>query len=258
MLSLADIQAEYPERLHHHGAFLLREYLQCKILELLFESEFASKFAFLGGTCLRIVHNNQRFSEDLDFDNFDLSEKDFETVAGLIRDGLEQEGLRTEMRNVIRGAYHCYIRFPGLLYETGLSGHKEAKILINLDTEPQHFSFEPDAYLLRRFDVFTKIRTTPQDILFSQKVAAISQRRQPKGRDFFDLVFLWGRANPDYDFLKKELGLTDFAGLQRHLLALCEKFDFQKLAADVQPFLFEPKDIKRVLLFPDFVRGLSE
>lgn len=59
-------------------------------------------------------------------------------------------------------------------------------------------------------------------------------------------------------FLLRELGLTDFAGLQRHLLALCEKFDFQKLAADVQPFLFEPKDIKRVLLFPDFVRGLSE
>ncbi|MGI4871815.1 MAG: nucleotidyl transferase AbiEii/AbiGii toxin family protein [Janthinobacterium lividum] len=27
---------------------------------------------FPGGTCLRIVHGNQRFSEDLDFDNSGL------------------------------------------------------------------------------------------------------------------------------------------------------------------------------------------
>ncbi|MCB9282994.1 MAG: nucleotidyl transferase AbiEii/AbiGii toxin family protein [Lewinellaceae bacterium] len=257
MLSLSEIQQEYPERLHHYGAFLLREYLQCKILELLFESDYALKFAFLGGTCLRIVHNNQRFSEDLDFDNFDLSEKDFEEVAGLIRGGLEEEGFKIEMRNVIRGAYHCYIRFPELLYESGLSGHKEAKILINLDTEPQGFQFEPGSFFLNRFDVFTTIRTTPMDLLLSQKITAISQRRQPKGRDFFDLVFLLGKASPNYDFLGNKLGITNSQDLRRYLLEVCKNMDFPRLAADVEPFLFDPKDIRRVLRFPDFIQSTS-
>ena len=110
MISLAEIRSFYPETLHARGEFLLREYLQYKILELLFQSNYAGKFAFLGGTCLRIVHNNQRFSEDLDFDNFDLKEADFEAVSEIIRSGLERQGFKVEIRNVLRGAFHCYIR----------------------------------------------------------------------------------------------------------------------------------------------------
>ncbi|MBK6902223.1 MAG: nucleotidyl transferase AbiEii/AbiGii toxin family protein [Saprospirales bacterium] len=254
MLSLSEIKLNYPEQLRDRGEFLLREYLQCKILELIFQSDFASKFAFLGGTCLRIVHNNQRFSEDLDFDNFDLSEKDFESVAELIRKGLEEQGLRIEMRNVIRGAYHCYIRFPGLLFEAGLSGHKEAKILINLDTEAQNFPFETKRFLLNRFDVVVNIHTTPPDILLSQKIAAITQRRQPKGRDFFDALFLWSFVKPNYEFLIKKLDISDSADLKRHLIGVCEKFDFDQLASDVEPFLFDPMAVRRVLLFPDFIK----
>lgn len=75
MMPLTEIRKSYPEGLHGRGEFLLREYLQYKILELLFTSPFAEKFAFLGGTCLRIVHDNQRFSEDLDFDSFNLSQE---------------------------------------------------------------------------------------------------------------------------------------------------------------------------------------
>ena len=252
MMQLIEIQKSYPEGLHGRGEFLLREYLQYKILELLFTSPFAEKFAFLGGTCLRIVHDNQRFSEDLDFDSFDLSQEDFEAVAGLIRDGLEQEGYRVEMRNVFRGAYHCYIRFPGLLYDAGLSGHREARILLNLDTEPQHFAFMPELHFLNRFDVFASIRCTPLDLLLSQKICAITGRKQPKGRDFFDTVFLLG-TRPNYDFLKQKLDLDTPETLRKHLVSVCEKFDFQALAQDVQPFLFNPSDVNRVLLFKAYI-----
>jgi predicted nucleotidyltransferase component of viral defense system len=87
MLSFAQIQQFYPQQLHSFGPFLLREYLQYKILALIFSSDFATKFAFLGGTCLRIVHQTNRFSEDLDFDNFDLSPNDFEQLALVIKQG---------------------------------------------------------------------------------------------------------------------------------------------------------------------------
>ncbi len=255
MLSLAEIRQSYPAELHSKSAFLLREYLQCKILELIFESRFAQKFAFLGGTCLRIVHGNQRFSEDLDFDNFNLSENDFEAVSDLIRTGLERQGYRVEIKNVIRGAFHCYIRFPGILFETGLSGHQEARILINLDTEPQGFDFEPNLLYLNRFDVFTGIRTTPLDLLLSQKFLAMTNRRQPKGRDFFDAVFLLGKTRPNYPFLEKRLQISSSEDLKKHLLDLCQRLDFQALAADVQPFLFNPADVRRVLAFPDFLKN---
>ena len=256
-MSLSEIRSYYPEFLHSRGEFLLREYLQYKILELLFQSDYALKFAFLGGTCLRIVHNNQRFSEDLGFDNFNLTEKDFEDVSNIIRTGLERQGFEVEMRNVIRGAYHCYIRFPGLLYETGLSGHREAKILINLDTEPQGFEFEAGSFFLNRFDVFTTIRVTPPDLLLSQKILTIMQRRRPKGRDFFDVVFLMGKTRPNYAFLDWKIQLSTPEQVKQRLLAVCEKIDFQEMARDVEPFLFNSEDVRRVQLFPDYVRSAS-
>lgn len=256
-MSLPEIRSYYPEFLHSRGEFLLREYLQYKILELLFQSDYALKFAFLGGTCLRIVHNNQRFSEDLDFDNFNLTEKDFEAVSNIIRTGLERQGFEIEMRNVIRGAYHCYIRFPGLLYETGLSGHREAKILINLDTEPQGFEFEAESFFLNRFDVFTTIRVTPPDLLLSRKILTIMQRRRPKGRDFFDVVFLMGKTQPNYAFLDWKIQLSTPEAVKGRLLTVCEKIDFQEMARDVEPFLFNSEDVRRVQLFPEYVRSAS-
>lgn len=235
----------------------MREYLQYKILELLFQSRYALKFSFLDGTCLRIVHSNQRFSEDLDFDNFDLSERDFEEVSKIIQEGLELQGFRVEIRNVLRAAFHCYIRFPGLLYEAGLSGHREAKILINLDTEPQHFSFEPETPFLNKFDVFTSIRTTPLDILLSQKITAITERKRPKGRDFFDTIFLLGRTKPNYDFLNFRLKIPNGDTLRSHLTSVCSKFDFKQLGQDVKPFLFKSSDINRIIQFPDYIKTAS-
>ena len=120
MLNLSEILKAYPEPLQIHKPFILREYLQYKILEILFEGSYATKFCFLGGTCLRLVHNNLRFSEDLEFDNFQISEKDFSEVSESIKTGLERQGYQVEMKQVIRGAYHCHIRFPGLLFEQGL------------------------------------------------------------------------------------------------------------------------------------------
>lgn len=256
MLSLAEIQSYYPEHLHPRSEFLLREYLQYKILEILFESEYAPKLMFLGGTCLRIIHQNNRFSEDLDFDNFNLTEKNFEAISIHIRTALEREGYQTEIRQVIRGAFHCYIRFSGLLYEMGLSGHREAIIRINLDTEPQGFVFQPDIHFLNRFDVFTSIPCTPPDLLLSQKLLAMSQRRRPQGRDFYDAVFLFGKTSPNFEYLEQKLNISNLESLKSYLFAICARSDFSELAKDVQPSLFNPRDIKKVEQFPAFVKNI--
>ena len=255
MLSLQQIQAQYPDNLRPFSRFILREYLQHKLLQLIYDSEFANRLQFLGGTCLRIVHGNSRFSEDLDFDNTGITEEDFDALSKVIRRGLELEGYQTEMKLVLKGAYHCHIRFPQLLFREGLSGYQEEKILIQLDTEPQHFLFKPEPFLLNRFDLFTQINTTPTDLLLAQKFYAILNRTRNKGRDFYDAVFLLGRqVIPNYAYLSAKTGIENAAQLRDRLIEHCQTLDMQLMADDVRPFLFAPSEDRKVLLFPTYIQ----
>jgi predicted nucleotidyltransferase component of viral defense system len=250
MLNLSELLTAYPVELRVHRSFILREYLQCKILEILFDGPFGNRFCFLGGTCLRLVHQNSRFSEDLDFDNFQVTESEFDEVPKAIQLGLTQQGFQVEMKQIIRGAYHCYIRFPGLLFQQGLSGYREEKILIQLDTEPQYFNFEPERYILNRFDVTTQILITPIDILLAQKFTALCQRKKNKGRDFFDIVFLLSKSvKPNYSFLEMKLGVSNPAQLLDRVRQVCQSLDMEEMVKDVRNFLFYPSDEKKVRLF---------
>lgn len=255
MQTLSEIENNYPERLRGFKRFILREYLQHKLLQIIFESEYAKGFCFLGGTCLRVVHGNKRFSEDLDFDNFNISEDAFEKVAGILKKQLEMEGYEVEMKTAYKGAYHCYVRFPEILYKEGLSGHRGEKILIQLDTEPQHFGFVPRKYILNRFDVFTQIFITPLDILLAQKFYAICNRDRNKGRDFFDVVFLLSLVDkPNYDYLKLKLDISSAKQLKERVLDRCSRISMEEMANDAAPFLFDSKDVKKILLFPELIR----
>lgn len=131
MIVFSEIIKQYPEDLRKFERFIFREYLQYKVLQIVFNSESANRLSFLGGTCLRIVHGNRRFSEDIDFDNFNLSIEEFDKISSLIAKELSKEGYETEIRTVHKGAYHCYIKFPELIYSEGLPGYKEEK---NIDT----------------------------------------------------------------------------------------------------------------------------
>jgi predicted nucleotidyltransferase component of viral defense system len=258
MLTLSEIEKNYPDNLISYKHFILREYLQYKILQTIFDSEYATNLTFLGGTCLRIVHGNTRFSEDLDFDNFGLGEDVFENISAHIKNKLTQEGYSVEMKTVYRGAFHCYFRFPKLLYQEGLSGHLEEKILIQLDTEPQHFNFTPEKYILNRFDIFTQIFNTPLDILLAQKFYAILNRQRNKGRDFFDVVFILSKIDsPNYDYLKLKTNISTAQELKERVLEKCSQINMETMAKDVQPFLFDPADAKKVVLFPDYIKQVT-
>lgn len=250
MLNISELLMAYPEPLRVHKAFILREYLQYKILEIVFDGPFAAKFCFLGGTCLRLVHGNTRFSEDLDFDNFGLTETEFSAVSESIKTGLQKEGYQVEMKQVIRGAYHCHIRIPGLLYEQGMSGFREEKILIQLDTEPQNFDFVPKTFVLNKFDVTTAIFVTPVELLLAQKFTALCERKRSKGRDFYDIIFLLSKGvKPDFGYLAARLNAPTAALLKLRVKDFLSQTNLAEMAADVRPFLFNPAEEKRVRLF---------
>ena len=258
MLSLSQIKTFYPEELHVFEGFMIREYLQYKILELIFDSKYTSKLSFLGGTCLRIVHGNNRFSEDLDFDNFNLTQQEFDLVTRDVERGLAKLGFGVEIKNVTRGAYHCYIRFPELLFREGLSGHTGEKILIQLDSEAHSFQYRTDTPLINKFDVFTQINTTPADILLSMKFYAVINRKRNKGRDFFDIVSLLGNGfKPNYKYLEHKLGINSPKQLKVVVFKKCANINMKEMALDVKPFLFNPNDDKRVLLFEKYLEQVD-
>lgn len=256
MLDLNNIKSFYPENLHKFDKLLLKEYLQYKILQIIFNSKEATSLCFIGGTALRMVYEGIRFSEDLDFDNFGLKEEHFDGLISTVKKSLELEGYEVEFRNVFKGAYRCYLRFPKLLYNLGLSGHEEEKVLIQIDTMSQSFKYKPENVLINKFDVFTKINVAPSDILLSQKICAIFGRKTQKGRDFYDTVFLFSKTNPNFDYLDNKLGVGNIKELKVKLLKLSKHLDFKQLSKDVEPFLFNEEDTKRVAMFYEFIYKL--
>ena len=254
MLTLEQISQQYPQNLRAFGRSLLREYLQYKMLEIIFTSEYATKLAFIGGTALRLVYENNRFSEDIDFDNFGLTDAEFEQTSQKVKAGLEAEGFKVEINIVGKESYRCDVKFPDLFYETGLSPHQDAKILVQIDSLAQGFNYEPERRVLNKFDVFTEIFVGPIALLLSQKINAAFTRKRAKGRDFYDIVFLMASTRPNYKYLKQKLQIENAEELRGKLVEMTSKLDFNDLAKDVEPFLFNPSDSKKVGLFPEFIK----
>ncbi len=259
MIQVEELLRYYPENLWPFREFILREYLQHKILQIVFDqTEVTGKLCFLGGTCLRIVHGNSRFSEDIDFDNLGLDQGGFERLAGAIAKQLSRDGYEVEIRTVLKSAFHCYVRFPGILFQPGLSGHAEQKILIQLDTEPQHYVFKPDWFIINKFDVFTEVPVAPLNLLLAQKFYTIVNRKRAKGRDFFDVTFLLGKGvKPDYEYLKIKMDVGNSQALKEIILQTTAKLDMKAMAHDVAPFLFAADDAKKVELFEKYLKQVD-
>jgi len=257
MINLNQIFEQYPEQLRIHSQSILKEYLQYKILYSIFESKYANKLSFLGGTALRIVYGNTRFSEDLDFDNFNITKEEFIDLGKIVKKDLEREGLIVEIETKTKNAYRIKIRIPKLLYDLKFSPLKDQKILIQIDTVPQNFDYISQKSFLNKFEVFTQINVTPKDILLAQKIYASLNRKRTMGRDFFDIVFLYGiGAKPNFDYLNKNINIKNNIELKKYYFQKIDGLNFNILAKDVEPLLFNPKDRNKVLFFKEFIKKI--
>jgi len=257
MISLSQIEQYYPEKLRGFKKNILREYLQYKILEIIFNSPIGNRLSFLGGTALRIIHENTRFSEDLDFDNFELSAGDFSLLTNEIKKGLMLEGYEVEIRNVIKSAFRCYIKMPHVLYDNAISDLRQQKILIQVDTEPHGFRYKPDKVFINKFDVFTQINVTPPDVLLAQKIFALLNRKRAKGRDFYDVIFLLQKTKPNYEYLAQKAGINDKQTLKKKITTYIKKLNLKELAKDVEPFLFQPSDSRKIVMFAEYIKQIE-
>lgn len=212
----------------------------------------------MGGTCLRIVHGNKRFSEDLDFDNRGLTEQEWSALTQLIQRELKIWGVDSEVKEVMKNAWHIYIRFPKLLYDLSLSGYETEKILIQIDAESQEVDYDSKSHLMNKWDIFQMIQTVPLPTLFAQKIYALLNRKREKGRDLFDIVFLMSQQiQPDYRYLELKTGIQTNQSLKTALLNRINSISLEEMSRDVQPFLFKKSDIKKVLYFKEAVESYN-
>lgn len=249
MLALDEIKKHYSDKENYLPQLILKEYLQYKILDIIFSSQYGDDFVFMGGTAIRIVYGSDRFSEDLDLDNSTLSKSDFSDLTLHIKKELEKDGLSVEFRNTFKGVYHCYLKFPQILFGNKLSPLKDEKIMIRLDSFQTKPLGKIDAHVISKADIFSEIRVYPPELMLAQKIDALFNRQRSKGRDIYDVVYLFSLTEPDYEYLNRAINVSNKKDLIAKMKKLFSEKELQALAQDVKPFLIDSKKIIQIEKF---------
>ena len=243
------------------GRNLAREYLQARILAALQRAGAMIPLAFHGGTALRFLYAYGRYSEDLDFAlEGDRGSYDFRGYLQAIRTELTPEGYPVELKVSDQKTVHsAFVRFPGLLYELGLSGQQSEvlAVKIEVDTNPPAGA-GLSTTVVRRF-VVLQLQHHDKASLLAGKLHAILQRPYLKGRDLYDL--LWYLSAPDWPppnlvLLNNALRQTGWTGgtldevaWRLAVAARLREANWDQAVADVRPFLEPNVDVS--LLAPE-------
>jgi len=257
MMQLELIKNFFPPAIRENASFqkyMLKEYIQLLILDFLSTSPFIKKIAFIGGTNLRLVKGIDRFSEDLDFDCKDFSKEEFMEMTDAVINFLKRDGLRVEVRdreNKKLTAFRRNIHFPELLFELGLSGHKEERFLIKVESEDQQMQYKPILANIKGCGLYFPFPVPPDGVLCSMKISAMLSRG--KGRDFYDVMFLLAQTRPDYSFLVKKLNIHSLEELKISVSKILRTVDLDVKKRDFEHLLFNKRNSERILSVGEFI-----
>jgi len=251
-----------------HGRNMAREYLQARLLGALQRAGAMISLAFHGGTALRFLYVSPRYSEDLDFAlERARSWYDLRAYLRAIRRELAAEGYAVELKvNDQKVVHSAFVRFVGLLYELGLSPHRNQvlSVKIEVDTEPPAGAGLTTTVVRRH--VTLQLQHHDRASLLAGKLHAILQRSYLKGRDVYDLLWYLGDPSwpaPNLILLNNALQQTGWAGdslternwreaVRRRL----QGFAWEQVVADVRPFLGSGDDLN-LLTFENVMRVLG-
>ncbi len=231
------------------GLPIMREYLQARLLESMQRAGAFTSLAFHGGTSLRFLYNIPRYSEDLDFALELQSEQyDFQAYLAAIQRDLTAEDYQIEVRVQKKQTivHKAFVRFPGLLYELGLSPHKNQNFAIKLevDTNPPPNALCKTTIIKRHVDLH--LRHHDRASLFAGKLHAVLCRQYIKGRDWYDLWWYLEQPEwplPNFSYLNSALRQTDSPltlSKENWKMILEERIqtlDWTAVFNDVEPFI---------------------
>ena len=237
--------------------YMLKEYLQLLILDHLATTPYINKMSFIGGTNLRLIQGIDRFSEDLDFDCKDMSEEEFMTMTDSAVLYLQQNNINVETRdkpNPKLTAFRRNLYFPEMLFNLGLTGHREERLLMKIEAQDQGVAYQPVVANINRMGFFFNVQVPPLDVLCAMKFAAILSRQ--KGRDFYDAIFLLSKTKPNMDFLQTRSGISFMDDLKASLADRLKNIDLNQKMRDFSHLVFNAQNAERIMHFPDVVASL--
>jgi predicted nucleotidyltransferase component of viral defense system len=260
MINLELIRNYFPADVRENASFqkyMLKEYLQLSVLDFLSTTPFASKIIFIGGTNLRLVKGIDRFSEDLDFDCKNYTREEFLEMTDSVLKYLHRSGLEVETRdreNKKLTAFRRSFHFPELLFNLGLSGHREERLLIKIECEDQHIQYKPDIKNIKGCGFYFPFPVPSDEVICSMKLSAMLSRQ--KGRDFYDAMFLLSQTKPDYPFLAEKHGIYNLEDLKNATGKILERVDLEVKKKDFDHLLFNNKNSERILHVNEFINNL--
>ena len=225
------------------------------ILAGLYAGGFFESAAFYGGTCLRIFHGLQRFSEDMDFsllapdENFDFSKYFQPIVDAFALVGREVEITKKDKKSFGK-VESAFLKDNTDVYDVTFQTEKSIKIKIEVDTNPPLNFATEQKLLLQPHSFMTRCFTLPD--LFAGKMHALVYRawkNRVKGRDWYD--FEWYVRNGvalDFAHLAercKQFNGEDIApeSFKAKLIERLSTADIKQVKEDVFPFVRNPKEL---------------
>lgn len=235
---------------------VLREYLQTKILSLLYREKVSQDLFFVGGTSLRLLRGLDRFSEDLDFDAVGMTPHQVQRLVNVVMQRLQQEDIAVTLyQNKTRKRSYYELRFPDLLAQLQLSLNTSEKLMIKLDIESFWQGQERETVFVNRYGFLATIVTKSLAQVVVEKLAAYVGREETQPRDLYDLVWLLSRGiKPDLSFAKKNRLPVDIMDKARKKFAREHK-SLARYKTKLRPFLFDEKQVDRLDYFEKVVQS---
>lgn len=226
------------------------------ILAGLYQGGFFDKAAFYGGTCLRIFHGLQRFSEDMDFSLLETND-DFNFIQYFqpIIDEFAAIGRHVEIKKKDKRNFgkveSAFLKDNTDVYDVSFQTEKSIKIKIEVDTNPPLLFSTEQKLLLEPRSFMTRCFTLPD--LYAGKMHALVYRawkNRVKGRDWYDFEW-YVRHKVPLDFNHLQERIKEFNGCEKSKEEFLDDLrnrlvsaDINQVKADVLPFIKNPRELE--------------
>ncbi|WP_455667666.1 nucleotidyl transferase AbiEii/AbiGii toxin family protein [Phocaeicola sp.] len=250
MLSAYDLSTEQAKR---NAVFEVNQQI---ILAGLYRGGFFDDAAFYGGTCLRIFHGLDRFSEDMDFSLLQAdADYDFEKYFPAIVDEFAIVGRDVEIKKKDKKNFgkveSAFLKDNTDVYDVMFQTERSIKIKIEVDTKPPlKFSTE-EKLLLQPSSFMTRCFTLPD--LYAGKMHALAFRawkNRIKGRDWYDFEW-YVRKGVELNFVHLQERIREFNDIEmtkeEFMQVLKERLasaDIKMVKQDVEPFVRNVQNLK--------------
>jgi predicted nucleotidyltransferase component of viral defense system len=234
----------------------LREITQEVILAGLARTDLFGQAGFQGGTCLRIFHSLNRFSEDMDF-ALEAHDPAFRLAPYLdrVRHELRVFGYEVEIDDRSKAGaavQQAFVKDDSvgkllrLEYRPRTGPLRKLRIKLEVDTNPP--SGGSFVMPVLDFPFPAAVRSFDLPSLFAGKIHALLCRNYLKGRDWYDFVWYTARRTPiNHGLLSSALDQqgpwkgqapkTDKAWCVERLRGLIQQHDWEQARRDVQRFV---------------------